>query len=117
MEHLKYYLNETGPKSDKKMQLLFGISGIIYITIGTINNLIPFSDSNILFIILGMISLGYALIYRKVIKRCFISLGDNGIKSNIVNKCGTFPKYEKITEPLGGELNNDIQKKFLRRIE
>ena len=96
MENSIYYLNSTGPKSDLKRQLFFGIAGAIYIALGIINILYPVSSSSLFLIVGGVLILGYSIIYRKVIKRCYISVNDNGIKSRIADKIGKFPTYEEL---------------------
>ena len=96
MESLKFYLNETNPKSDTKRQLFFGITGAVYLAIGLIIILKPFSGPSIFYILGGVITLGYAIIYRKVIKRRYISLDDTGVTSRVADKFSTFPKYKEL---------------------
>ena len=96
MEEFKIYLGETGPNHDKKMRLFFGSFGILYLIFGTVAYLTPFKSSIFWFILGGLFLLLYAIGYKKVVKRCHITVNENGISFLILQKWGTFPKYEKL---------------------
>ena len=96
MEEFKIYLGETGPNHDKKLRLIFGSFGLIYLVFGAIAYFTPLKSSIFMFIIGGLFLILYAIGYKRVVRRCHITLNENGISSLILQKWGTFPKYEKL---------------------
>ena len=95
MEELKIFLNETGPQNDKKVRLAFGAIGISYIIIGSVSEYTQFKSAIFMFTIGGLFLLLYAIGYKKIAKRCYITLNENGISSMVLKRWGLFPKYEK----------------------
>lgn len=49
-----------------------------------------------MFTIGGLFLLLYAIGYKKVVKRCHITLSEHGISSMVIKRWGIVPKYEKI---------------------
>lgn len=98
METIKIYLVGTGPKSDKKVRWFFGIYGILSLTIGILITL--YDDTphvNYYLMISGLLFLTCTLGYKKLVKRCHITLDDQGIESTIFNKWTKLPLYERVT--------------------
>jgi uncharacterized membrane protein HdeD (DUF308 family) len=61
MEEFKIYLGETGHNSDKKMRLIFGSFGILYLILGAIAYFTPFKSGIMMFIIGGVFLILYTI--------------------------------------------------------
>lgn len=96
MEEFKIYLGETGPNHDKKLRLFYGSFGILYLIFAIISHFSQAKSSIFMFLMGGLFLILYAIGYKKVVKRCHITLNENGICSLILHKWGTFPKYKKL---------------------
>jgi len=82
MEKFETYIFESNPKYDKKMRLIYGIGGILYISLAILINYYK-NFSSYFAIICGIAIVIYALFYKKLIKRCHITLDEQGIKAKI----------------------------------
>ena len=61
MEEYKIYLGETGPNSDKKMRLIFGSFGILYLILGAITYFTPFKSGIVMFTFGGVFLVIYTI--------------------------------------------------------
>jgi hypothetical protein len=97
MEKFETYIYESNPKYDNRMRLIYGIGGILYISLAILINYY-INYSSYFAIICGTAFVIYALGYKKLVKRwrCHITFDEQGIKARIFNKLMKFPLFENV---------------------
>jgi len=95
MKEFKIYLLETDPKYDKKIRWILVIYGVLLLSVGILLKYKYNIGEEYILIIGGTASLILALGYKKLVKRCHITLDDQGIKSTIFTKWMKLPLFEK----------------------
>jgi len=96
MEKFEIYLQGTNPKSDKKIRWILGINGILLLSVGIFLNYKYNIVEDYIFMVGGIAYLIFALGYKRFVKRCHITLDDQGIRTTIFNKWIKFPLFEKV---------------------